>query len=122
MNKLIERTNTPISLVYVGGECLLVYPTNQQAWEHLSSLVAIGDGQDDWPREVYLVLALCTSDSIVGIPQIGQVVLNKADQTLGCVPKYKELWGPDYDAFQEKIKKDWPRIKESQDVSRLLHI
>jgi hypothetical protein len=120
MSAVIKVKGAPISLVYVGNECLLVYSTNQRAWEHLSSLITVENGQDDWPQEVYLVLALCTPETIVGIPTIGQIVLDEADQGLSCTPRHKEVWGPDYDALHDKVISDWPQIKNSQEVKRLL--
>jgi len=113
---LIEKmSGNPITLVYVGSECLLAHPTNQDAWETLKSLVAVVNGEDDWPQEVYLVLVL-HNNGVVQIPQIGRVEASAEDQSL----KYVELWGEDYAIFHEKVMTDWPSIKESDYVARLL--
>ena len=103
-----------LTLVYVGGTYLFVYPTNQDAWENLKGLVAVGDGEGDWPEEVYLVLLLI--DTHIRIAQIGHITCPDGDEKL----KYTELWGDDFVMFSDRVMTDWPKIKESPDVKRLL--
>lgn len=116
MNNLIEKVpGSVLSFVYVAGQCLFVFPTNQQAWEQLSGLVALENTGITWPEEVYLVLALVNSTEI-RVPQIGHVVSKNG------VPKYEEVWGEEYDAFSKRVMDEWPDIKESLSVGKLLRI
>ncbi len=114
--RLIEKQpGNLLTLVYVGSECLFVHPTNQDAWEHLKCLVAVGNDESDWPREVYIVLVMF-NNGVVQIPQIGRVDASAEDQSL----KYVELWGEDYAIFHDRVLAEWPRIKESEACGAIL--
>ena len=116
--KLIEKVpGSVLSFVYVGGSCLFVFPTNQQAWEKLSSLIVLsGDDRGfAWPEEVYLVLALVDSVGI-RVPQIGKVDFEN-DRLV-----YRNLWGEAHTDFSNRVIADWPTIKEGLGVGKLLHI
>ena len=116
MNKLIEKVpGSVLSFVYVGTRCLFVFPTNQEAWEHLSGLSAVEDGGIAWPEEVYLVLALVDSVGI-RVPQVGRVVFEN-DRLV-----YKNLWGEDHTNFSNRVIADWPIIKEGLSVGKLVYI
>ena len=108
MNKLIERVGrTPLSLVYVGKEPLLSFPTNQQAWEYLSALSVTADEEEQpWPEEVYVAFMIEDFGNTVSIPQIDKVV--KEGEKL----RYKGLFGDDFLEFCQRIKDAWPAIKE----------
>ncbi len=117
MNKLIEKIpGSVLNFVYVGGNCLFVFLTNQEAWKQLSGLVTLQDRGLAWPEEVYLVLAYVNSTEIK-VPQIGHVVISEDNEL-----KYKELWGEEYDAFSKRVMEEWPIIKESLSVGELLRI
>ena len=116
MNKLIEQTGTSRSLVYVGGECLLFFPTNQQAWEHLSALSITADEEENpWPEEVYIAFTLDTDGLPLLVPQIGKIV--KQEKRL----EYKGLFGPKYHKFRQVIVDNWPNIKEGLEKRRKSH-
>ena len=107
-NKLIEVTGTPRSIVYVGEEALLSFPTNQQAWEYLSELfkTAGQEPKQPWPEEVYVAFMLEEVGDTILIPQIDKAVI-LADQL-----KYKGLFGSDFEDFRQRIIDDWPNIKK----------
>ncbi len=116
MNKLIEKVpGSVLSFVYVGKQCLFVFPTNQLAWEQLSGLRALENTGIAWPQEVYLVLALVDSAGI-RIGQIGHIV--SEDNEL----KYKDVQGAALFKFSHRVIDDWPEIKEGLSVGKLLRI
>lgn len=112
---LIVRTANPITLVYVGKECLFVYPTNQEAWEHMRGLIAVSDQEDDWPQEIYMVLALADRTG-VRCPQIAHITAKENEL------EHRELFGAEFTEFNARVIRDWPTIQESADVSSLLYI
>ncbi len=108
MNKLIERVGrTPLSLVYVGEEPLLSFPTNQQAWEYLSELLTFSNEDNQpWPEEVHVAFMIEDFGNTVSIPQI-----DKVTKQAGKL-KYKGLFGDPFLEFCQRIKNNWPAIKE----------
>ena len=108
MNKLIERTGTPQSLVYVGEECLLLaFPTNQQAWQYLSDLFITSVQKETlWPEEVHVAFMIEEVEGTILVPQIDKVVGEGEKLT------YKRLFGPDFVEFRQRIIDNWPTIKE----------
>jgi hypothetical protein len=102
---IVEPTGTAISLVYVGEECLLKFPTDQQAWEYLSRLSRTADESgESWPEEVYIAFVLEESDNKLLIPQINKIV--KKEGKL----KLRGLYGSSWDEFCQRIIDDWPNI------------
>lgn len=99
-----------LTVVYVGDSPLLHFPTNQQAWEFLAALY---EG-DEKIKEVVQVLILY-DDSGIRVPQIGRVARNHDGALV-----YVELFGEPYEAFVDKVKSDWPQIKESLECSATL--
>jgi hypothetical protein len=107
MNNLIEKTGAPRSLVYVGGECLLTFPTNQQAWQHLLGLHTTSfEREEPWPEEVYVAFMLEEVGGTLLVPQIDKAVI------LDGKLKYKGLFGSDFEDFRQRIIDDWPTIKK----------
>ncbi|MCK5615976.1 hypothetical protein KAR91_79675 [Candidatus Pacearchaeota archaeon] len=107
MNKLIERVGNPRALVYIDEVCLWVYPTNQQAWQHLSELSKTADDLDQsWPEDVYVAFMIEEIGDMISVPQIDKVVKEGEKLT------YKGLFGSDFDEFRQRIIDSWPTIKE----------
>jgi len=107
MNILVKKTGIPRSLVYTGKECLMIFPTNQQAWEYLSELSIISDEKKEpWPEEVHVAFMIEEVGDAIMVPQIQKV--SKQEDGL----YYVGLFGPEYNAFRRRIVDDWPTIKE----------
>ena len=107
INNLIEETGTPRSLVYVGGECLLSFPTNQQAWQYLVELSTTADDEEEsWPEDIHVAFMIEEVGGMILVPEIDKVV--KEGEKLTS----KRLWGQGFDAFRQRIINDWPSIKE----------
>jgi len=107
MNKLIERTGTPRSLVYVGKVCLFTFPTNQQAWQYLAELFKTSvEEEKPWPDEVHVAFMLEEVGDKLLVPQIDKAVI------LDGQLKYKGLFGSEFEVFRQRIIDGWPVIKE----------
>ena len=107
INNLIEETGIPRSLVYVGGKCLLTFPTNQQAWIYLSDLFTTSlEEETSWPEDVYVAFMIEEVGESLLIPQIDKAVI------LAGQLKYKGLFGSDFEEFRKRIIDNWPSIKE----------
>jgi hypothetical protein len=107
MNNLIEKTGTPRSLVYVGGKAMMVFPTNQQAWQYLNELFKTSvEEETSWPEEVYVACMLEEVGKTLLVPQIDKAVI------LDGQLKYRGLFGTAFSEFQQRIVDDWPTIKK----------
>lgn len=108
---MVERTGRAISLVYVGKEPLLKFPTDQEAWEYLSRLSRTAfDKGLPWPEEVYIAFVLEESNGRLLIPQINKIVKK------GSKLKLRGVFGPEWDEFCQRIIDDWPKMAENTGV------
>lgn len=114
MNTLIQKeAGHPYSLLYVGEECLLYFYTMQEAWECLYKLVSsYGDTENEfWSGDLHLVLAI-PSETGVKTPQIGKIVKTDTENILNFL-EYRELFGPSFEEFRDRVMNDWPRIQKA---------
>lgn len=112
MIKLIEEIGALWSLVYVGKEPLLAFPTNQRAYDYLSALSITADEEEEpWPEGVYIVFVTEAFNKVASVPQIGKITKQKDHL------RYESLLSPEYEEFRQRIVDNWPSIKEGLKTS-----
>lgn len=106
MNKLVENLmGRAYTLLYVGDECLLHFPTSQRAFDFLREIFSQPDAGD--PEGITLALVVGAWHGEPYIPMIGEVTRDER----GAI-EYKELFGPPFEEFSQKIIEDWDRMSE----------